>query len=167
MMFATWAAGGIFVPLNFRLAPPELAHQLADSAAGTLVYAPQHADAVAGLRATTAVTHLVGLDGADGDGALGYESLLGSGPADWADEPVSLNDPCLIMYTSGTTGRAKGALLSHGNITWNTLNVLVDTDLSSESVALVVAPLFHTAALNMLSLPVLLKGGTLVIEPAF
>ncbi len=176
-MFATWAAGGIFVPLNFRLAPPELVHQLADSAAGTLVYAPQHAAAVNGVRARTAVTHLVGLDGAGLDGAgldgtgangtLGYESLLGSGPADWSDVPVSLDDPCLIMYTSGTTGRAKGALLTHGNITWNALNVLVDTDLSSDAVALVVAPLFHTAALNMLSLPVLLKGGTLVIEPGF
>jgi fatty-acyl-CoA synthase len=166
-MFATWAAGGIFVPLNFRLAPPELAHQLTDSAAGTLVYAQQYAAAVAGLGATTAVANCVGLDGADGDGTLGYENLLGSGPADWADEPASLEDPCLIMYTSGTTGRAKGALLTHGNITWNALNVLVDTDLSSDAVALVVAPLFHTAALNMLSLPVLLKGGTLVIEAGF
>jgi fatty-acyl-CoA synthase len=166
-MFATWAAGGIFVPLNFRLAGPELVHQLADSAAGTLVYAPQYAAAAAGLRAATAVSHLVGLDSADGDETLGYDTLLGFGTADWADEPVGLDDPCLIMYTSGTTGRAKGALLTHGNVTWNALNVLVDTDLSSDAVALVVAPLFHTAALNMLSLPVLLKGGTLVIEPEF
>jgi fatty-acyl-CoA synthase len=166
-MFATWSAGGVFVPLNFRLAPPELAHQLTDSAAGTLVYARPYALAVAGLRAAAAVSRLIALEGAEGDKALDYETLLSSGAQAWADEPVSLDDPCLIMYTSGTTGRAKGALLTHGNITWNAVNVLVDTDLSSDAVALVVAPLFHTAALNMLSLPVLLKGGTLVIEPGF
>ncbi|MGN6794497.1 MAG: acyl-CoA synthetase [Streptosporangiaceae bacterium] len=166
-MFATWSAGGVFVPLNYRLAPPELAHQLTDSAAGTLVYAPPYAAVVAALRGATDVTHVVALAGNDGDGTLGYETLLGGGSAAWVDEPVRLDDPCLIMYTSGTTGRAKGAILTHGNITWNALNVLVDTDLTSDAVALVVAPLFHTAALNMLSLPVLLKGGTLVIEPGF
>ncbi|HEX7996528.1 MAG TPA: long-chain fatty acid--CoA ligase [Streptosporangiaceae bacterium] len=166
-MFATWSAGAVFVPLNFRLAPPELAHQLADSAAGTLVYASPYTSAVAGLRDATAVSRLIALDGAEGGEILDYETVMSSGSPAWADEPVSLDDPCLIMYTSGTTGRAKGALLTHGNITWNAVNVLVDTDLASDAVALVVAPLFHTAALNMLSLPVLLKGGTLVIEPAF
>jgi fatty-acyl-CoA synthase len=71
------------------------------------------------------------------------------------------------MYTSGTTGRAKGATLTHGNITWNAINVLVDADFGQDEMALVVAPLFHTAALNMLCLPAILKGGTVLIESAF
>ena len=71
------------------------------------------------------------------------------------------------MYTSGTTGGAKGATLSHGNITWNALNVVVDADFRQDEIALVVAPLFHTAALNMLCLPTLLKGGAVLIEPGF
>ena len=71
------------------------------------------------------------------------------------------------MYTSGTTGRAKGATLSHGNIIWNSINVVVDADFRHDEVALVVAPLFHTAALNMLCLPTLLKGGAVLIEPGF
>ncbi len=166
-MFATWAAGGVFVPLNFRLAPPELAHQLTDSGAAALVYAPAHEDTVAGLRGLVAVSHLVALDGGYAGGVHGYEDLIDAAAPLWIDQAIGLEDPCLIMYTSGTTGRAKGAMLTHGNITWNTLNVLVDTDLTSDAVALVAAPLFHTAALNMLSLPVLLKGGTLVIEPGF
>ena len=165
-MFAVWAAGGIFVPLNMRLAGPEVAHQLTDSRATALIYAPAQAALVAGLRPDLAVPHLIALAGPHGD-ALGYEELLAAGAPDWTDEPVSLADPCLIMYTSGTTGRAKGATLTHGNITWNAVNVLVDTDLRSDEVAFVVAPLFHTAALNMLCLPVLLKGGTAVIEAAF
>ena len=166
-MFGSWAAGGVFVPLNYRLAQPELAHQLADSEAAALVYASAFAATIAGLRADVAVTHFVALDGAGAGGAHGYEDIVAATSPAWADHPVTLDDPCLIMYTSGTTGRAKGAVLTHGNITWNTVNVLVDTDLTSDAVALVAAPLFHTAALNMLSLPVLIKGGTLVIEPAF
>jgi fatty-acyl-CoA synthase len=80
---------------------------------------------------------------------------------------VSLDDLCMIMYTSGTTGRAKGAMITHGNVTWNCVNVLLDLDLTRDEVTLVSAPLFHTAALNMTCLPTLLKGATAVIMPSF
>ena len=54
----------------------------------------------------------------------------------------------MIMYTSGTTGSPKGAMLTHGNLTWNCYNLLIDYDLTSNEVALISAPMFHTAALN-------------------
>jgi fatty-acyl-CoA synthase len=73
----------------------------------------------------------------------------------------------MVQYTSGTSGRPKGVMLTHGNIIWNVYNLLVDVDLGSDEVALVTAPLFHTAALNQLLLPTLLKGGTAVLEPRF
>ncbi|GHF71085.1 fatty-acyl-CoA synthase [Amycolatopsis bartoniae] len=88
-------------------------------------------------------------------------------PGEPFDEPVTLDDPCLIMYTSGSTGRPKGAVLSHGNLTWNCVNVLVESDLSGKDITLVVAPLFHAAALGMSCLPTLLKGGTCVLEESF
>ena len=174
-MFATWSAGAIFVPLNMRLAGPELAYQLADCGAALLVYAPEQAAVVAGIRGEaggatagrgTGLRHIVAL-ARPAAGDHDYERLLAGPPAEPVDLPVSLDDPGLIMYTSGTTGRAKGATLTHGNITWNAINAVVDADFRADEVALAVAPLFHTAALNMLCLPTMLKGGTVAIEPAF
>lgn len=166
-LFATGTLGAVFVPLNTRLAAPELAYCLADSGATVLVCAPELTEAAAGAAASAGtVRHRVTL-GEPGPRWAGYEELLASAPADPLDEPVSLDDPCLIMYTSGTTGRPKGAVLTHGNITWNSVNALVDIDLAADEVTLVTAPMFHTAALNMTCLPTILKGGTLVLMSAF
>jgi len=165
-LFAAGALGAILVPLNPRLAAPELARHLADSGSRTLIYGTGQDGVVDGLRSSAPAGDLVAL-GAPGDGEASYAGLLAAGPGPDIDEAVGMDDPCLIMYTSGTTGRAKGATLSHGNITWNAINVVVDADFRHDEVALVVAPLFHTAALNMLCLPTLLKGGAVLIEPGF
>ena len=154
--FAAGTLGAVFVPLNTRLAGPELSAQLTDASVETLVYAPEHAALADALPAARRIA-------VDGD----YPALIAGGSAEPIDEPVTHDDPCIIMYTSGTTGQPKGAVLSHGNITWNSINVLVDADLAGDEVTLVVAPLFHTAGLNMICLPTLLKGGRVVLEPAF
>lgn len=73
----------------------------------------------------------------------------------------------MILYTSGTTGEPKGALLTHDNLAWNCYNVLVDYDVSMTEVALMISPMFHVASLDMGVLPVLLKGGTVVLETRF
>ena len=165
-LFAAGTLGAILVPLNTRLAVPELARHLTDSGARALIYGAGQAQAAAALReAAPALRDVVAL-GEPAGGELSYQGLLaGGGPE--IDEPVSRDDPFLIMYTSGTTGGAKGATLSHGNITWNAINVVVDADFRQDEIALVVAPLFHTAALNMLCLPTILKGGAVLIEPGF
>lgn len=165
-LFAAGMLSAVFVPLNTRLAAKELAYCLTDSGSSLMVHTEDFADAAKEAKAA-----VDGLSG-DGEGArirlLTNEDETGSTTSrSEFDEPVGPDDPCMILYTSGTTGRPKGAVLTHGNLVWNAINVVVDTDLAHDEVTLVSAPLFHTAALGMTCLPTLLKGGTVVLEEAF
>jgi fatty-acyl-CoA synthase len=154
---------------------PELAFIMSDSGARGLITVSPHDEAAhrlaAELRPGSQLEWIVsaasGETAATSDRFSDYETVIGSAPADPIERAVSLDDTCLIMYTSGTTGRPKGAALTHGNLTWNCVNVVVDSDLAGDEVVLVCAPLFHIAALAMTCLPILLKGGTVVLEPAF
>ena len=149
-LFATHQLGAVFVPLNFRLTPAEINYQLADSGAHVLVHAASHA---------TEHPRAVSLDT--------YEEWLAGGADEPLDEPVSIDEPALVLYTSGTTGRPKGAVLSHANLLWNTFNLMIGVDIASDEVALVAAPLFHVAALTQTLLPTFVKGGHSVITPGW
>jgi acyl-CoA synthetase (AMP-forming)/AMP-acid ligase II len=156
-LFGTGQLDAIFVPLNTRLAAPELRWILADSGTSVLVHAPEHRETAAAL--ADLVDHVLDLDA--------YEALLAGASEEPLDEVVDPEDVAVVMYTSGTTGHPKGAALSHANIHWNSFNVLIDVDLAGDEVTLVNAPMFHVAALNQTVLPTLLKGGTVVLAPAF
>lgn len=169
-LFAAGLLGAVFVPINTRLAVPEVRFILEDSGARLLVHAAELTALAAGAVTGTAVGGRLVVGEVDEDDRGEADSLadvLVAAAPDPIDEPVVLEDPALILYTSGTTGRPKGAVLTHGNITWNCMNVLVDYDLPSDSVALMISPLFHVASLTMGTLPVLLKGGCVVLETKF
>jgi fatty-acyl-CoA synthase len=162
-MFATAQLAAVFVPVNTRLAAPELAYILGDSGARLLLLE----DTFVGAAETPA------LGGVEGETyafsrrrGRGLDALMSDGESE-IDEPVGLDDLFMIQYTSGTSGRPKGVMLTHGNVVWNVYNLLVDIDLTSEEIALVTAPLFHTAALNQVLLPTILKGGTALVEAKF
>ena len=162
-MFATAKLGGVFVPVNTRLATPELAYVLRHSGARLLVVEDTLAPAASAPEIGELALDVVSFTR---DGGAGLNALLSTDDAD-IDETVALDDLFMIQYTSGTSGRPKGVMLSHGNVVWNVYNLLVDIDLGSDEIALVTAPLFHTAALNQVLFPTILKGGTSLLEARF
>ncbi|SHV23021.1 acyl-CoA synthetase (AMP-forming)/AMP-acid ligase II [Mycobacteroides abscessus subsp. abscessus] len=162
--------GAITVPLNVRLAAPEIGYILADSGADVLIF---HEPLAA--QATTAVTesrarvrHIVRAGGVPATGELSYDDLISGGTLDAINGDVEGRDPAFIMYTSGTTGRPKGAILTHDNLLWNAINVLgTDIGVRGDDVTAAVAPMFHIGGLGVHTLPLLYVGGTSVIIPAF
>lgn len=167
IFFACAKTGVIMVPLNFRLAPPELIYIIRDSAPGALIYSSDFAPKIeaikaAGLPLNSYIRH----GGANLPGDPALPELSAAFPEDEPipEQEVSLNDPLFIMYTSGTTGDPKGAMLSHGNILFGAIHSLVGYGMDKTFRSLVVAPLFHVGALAASATPVIYAGGSLVLK---
>lgn len=159
-LFAAGLLGAILVPLNARLTAPEVTYALTDSGATVLIHSADLGPVASAAAHDAGTSRRVVVDGDPDDDALGYEQLIADADAARIDIPVGHEEPCFIMYTSGTTGNPKGVVLTHGGVTFAVLNPILDLDIAADEVSLVVAPLFHTAAMNFVSLPTILKGGT-------
>ena len=161
-MFAAARLGAIFVPLNFRLTGPELIFIIGDAGVHTLVADPQHREVIESIRDDLPVRRFL----SDGE-ANGWEPVHPMlEPLD-APDPVDADEVALIMYTSGTTGLPKGAMLTHANLWWNNTNAFHQFDVLENDVTLVVAPLFHIGGLNVTTLLTWQKGGEVVLHRMF
>lgn len=165
--YAVLRAGGILVPANPRSAPPELAHLLADSGADVLLHAPELSDVVAaGVAQTdTAPTTVLSLGSGSGSPDLFDASLTGQ-YAPVAHQPAEADD-ALLMYTSGTTGKPKGALFDHHRALWVGITVSGACGFHEADRVLHVAPLYHAAELSMLLWSGTMLGMTHVVAAAF
>jgi fatty-acyl-CoA synthase len=166
-LFAAAQLGAIFVPLNTRLAPPEIAFVIDDCAPSALVVGPELEEVATTALAASVVDVgcVLHLDASRGSGF--EEAIYAQDGAKTATTAVTLDDPAVILYTSGTTGSPKGAVLTHGNLTFNTFNQFGHFPLSRDDVALCTAPLFHVLGLGQITLPTLFAGGTVVVIPKF
>ncbi|HEX9032197.1 MAG TPA: long-chain fatty acid--CoA ligase [Streptosporangiaceae bacterium] len=169
LIYAVNRIGAAFLPLNTRLAPAEWEYILGNSDATVLVsdaeFAPGLDAVMSGLpRLTTRVV----VGDAAAEGWLGYEDLVGSGAG--ARVPVAdVAGGALqrLMYTSGTTSRPKGVCISHANLIWKNLGLMVQFGLTDRDVTAVGGPLYHVGALDMGGLATLHAGGSLVLQRRF
>jgi fatty-acyl-CoA synthase len=167
IFFACGKTGAIMVPVNFRLAVPELIYILKDSAPHALVYSSDFAEKVQAIKAAGLPIEHYFRHGGD---KLAEDPPIANFAARFsADEPVPVrevtdNDPLFIMYTSGTTGDPKGAVLTHGNILFGAIHSLVGYGVNHTYKSLVVAPLFHIGGLVASATPVIYAGGSLVLQ---
>jgi fatty-acyl-CoA synthase len=149
-MFATFRLGAVWVPTNFRLMPDEVAYLATASGAKAFLCHgefPEHATAVTGAE----FTWRIGEEGAFGERSLG-DAIAAHASAKVENIAVEHDDPCWFFFTSGTTGRSKAAVLTHGQMAFVITNHLADltpgtTEMDS---SLVVAPLSHGAGVHQL-----------------
>lgn len=165
-LFAASRLGAVFVPLNFRLTAAELEFIIADGGVHTLIVGPDHRSMIDTVRTALPCKHYYGFAGATGEWRALEPAMEEARPWREAAE-MGEDDVAALMYTSGTTGRPKGSMMTVGNIWWNNVSELLTIDIMSDDVLLTYAPLFHVGGLNVLTLSCLLKGVHVVLHPAF
>jgi len=165
--FACQKLGACPVPVNFRLAPAELTYLLENSDSVAAITDP---DLVVGVleaaRALGSIRFVISTGPVDRIGtAAEYERVLAASAETVPDVVVDEDDLAFLMYTSGTTGLPKGAMLTHQNLVMNTLNWVTEMEATGEDVWLSGLPLFHIGGVNGI-LPFIYLGGTSVITPS-
>lgn len=159
LLIAASRLGVAVTPLNWRLAPPEHAYMLADAGVKALFCDPDFAGGIEPAPGRRDVL-LTG----DREGWLSWDALIAE-----AGAPPPLvgraEDLFLIVYTSGTTGRPKGAALTQGAIHWNARNSIQGHGMSADDRVLTLLPLFHVGAINIQTLPAFMAGATVLLHP--
>jgi len=170
LLFGAGKAGLVVVALNYRLSAPEVAYQIQDSGARMLFVGSEQAGMIPTLQAETDAALLEGiylLEGEPPAGCGAYAALVQDQPDDEPGEPLPWDRPLLIVYTSGTTGHPKGAVLTHANHFWNAMNDIVAIRLTADDTVLTLLPLVHVGGLGLFTLPALLLGGRVVMPRRF
>ncbi|MFV0535274.1 MAG: long-chain-fatty-acid--CoA ligase [Cumulibacter sp.] len=160
--WAAWRLGAVVVPMNFRLAPPELTYLITDSGAKAVVVDAAFDNLEQAARDAVAVRLVIG--GEPSDGAEDFTAFLESGSDVHDYAHVEENELCTIMYTSGTTGLPKGAMLSYSNLLAQVHNMIAIFKLvGPDEVNLCGVPLFHIAGIGGL-LPNFRLGGRTIVQ---
>lgn len=188
LLFAAQKLNAIFVPLNVRLSVPEIQSILTDCQPKLLVYEDELVETLVRVRNQADLQFVrlaektgklgigtgtrigTGTGTADEHSWLGkwdFEQILGYACQEFPRPKRSMESVWLILYTGGTTGIPKGAILSQGMITWNAINTAVSWQLNATDIAPVFTPFFHTGGLNVLTTPLLYLGGTLILTGPF
>lgn len=157
LLFAIAKLQCIAVPLNIRLNVNELSFQLKDSGTVILVYESPFEEMAKSLQKELNL-RLINIDVLKED--HNFEKIVET-------ESIDEHAPYIICYTSGTTGKPKGAVLTQSNMFWNAINNVLAIDLTSKDKSIVLLPLFHIGGIGLFAFPTLFVGGTIVIPGKF
>ncbi|MDF1720973.1 MAG: long-chain fatty acid--CoA ligase [Minwuia sp.] len=165
IQFACAKLGAVMVPLNWRLTVSELSFITSDSTPNVIIHGSEFAETAIEVAQKVKIPHVVETtcDGADS----AYERGIAAHPDMTPMVDLVHDDLWTVMYTSGTTGLPKGAMITHGMTFWNVVNLGTPHRISPDAVQLTALPLFHTGGLNCYTNPVLHAGGTVLIMRAF
>lgn len=161
LFLACARAGAVFLPLNTAYTVAELAYFIGDAEPSLIVCSPAQAAALAGLARGRALLTL------DGEGKGSLSAAAADASSDFADAPSNWEDLAAILYTSGTTGRSKGAMLTHGNLGSNALSLVEAWRFTDGDVLLHALPIYHTHGLFTASNTVLLSGARMIFRRKF
>jgi len=161
LYLACLRAGAVYLPLNTAYTRHELDYFISDAEPALVVCRPELREAIAGERPGIAVETL----GADGQGSLTEQAARE--PEDFEDEAAAPDDLAAILYTSGTTGRSKGAMLTHANLASNARTLVEVWRFTGEDVLLHALPIYHSHGLFVATNVALLSGASQLFLPRF
>jgi acyl-CoA synthetase (AMP-forming)/AMP-acid ligase II len=166
LYFGASLIGAVTTPLNYRLSAPELAYIINDAEVVCAIVGEEYVGTIDSIRGElTTVRELVCIGGAR-DGYHGHEDLLATASADAPIASVDENDLVYQMYTSGTTGRPKGAMITHRNLVTNVMQISFEAAMSPHHCNLIVAPLYHAAAV-ITAMYTMAAGASLAVKEDF
>jgi malonyl-CoA/methylmalonyl-CoA synthetase len=164
LFLACARAGAVFLPLNTAYTAAELEYFLSDAEPRVFVVSPEKAESLSDLGRRCGVPGTLTL-GVRGDGTL-MDAAEGASVS-FACVPTRWDDLIAILYTSGTTGRSKGAMLTHGNLASNALALIEAWRFTADDVLLHALPIYHTHGLFTAINTLMLSGGSMLLRPKF
>ncbi len=160
--------GAIFAPLNWRLVARELEYIVNDCEPKVLLCGPEFTGLLDEMRPHIDVPHTLAVEGAEIPGARPYETgLAGAATNEPVRPPLGEDDTYAILYTSGTTGRPKGAMIPHRQVLFNAINTIASWGLRETDTSPVFTPLFHAGGLFAFLTPLFYVGGRIVLSRTF
>lgn len=165
LYFAIGKVGAIAVRINFRLTANELEYILNDSKTRILCFYEELSEKITPIYEKICTEHFICLSNNRKIPPWADDwNVLSNGSTEEVDNnQISINDPVMLMYTSGTTGRPKGALWTHNTTFWFSTIQIMQWGFSGNEIAMTTGPLYHVGAMEDVALPILLMGGTVII----